>query len=189
MSIDRDPIFTSKNSTALPYAGTTGASGSATSRERAENEAADGTAAARQRRIIDLLGESGGLGMTWREISDKTGQHHGQVSGALSSMHKAGEVVALRHDRRNGCGVYVLPGNVLGRITRPFNENKAKANGTEAPAPIVAPRPRLTGDEKVLIEKITKGMANSSDQPFIRVKPDSMRTLLRALERLDGDQK
>lgn len=192
MSIEQDPIFASRTKpTALPYAGTTGASGSATSRQRAENEAADGTADARQRNILGLLAEAGPVGMTWKEVSDKTGQHHGQVSGALSSMHKNGLVVALKLDRRNGSGVYVLPEHVIGRITRPFNVNKAKTEErqahplikVEAPTP---PRPRLTKDEKALMERVRLGLAQSSDQPFLRMKPDSVRTLLAALDRLDG---
>lgn len=184
MTINEDPMFASKSGTALPYRGTTGASGSETSRTRAEREAADGTAAQRQRRIVDLLEESGSLGMTWKEIADKTGQHHGQVSGALSSMHKEGVVAALKLDRRNGCGVYVMPNHVVGRITRPFNENKARET-VAAPVAEAPKRPRLSADEVALAARIRAGVNQSNDQPFIRVKPESMRTLLNALDRLN----
>jgi hypothetical protein len=48
--------------TALPYAGTQGWSGSDTSQERAETEAADGTASQRQQDTLRYLGWRGDRG-------------------------------------------------------------------------------------------------------------------------------
>lgn len=170
-----DPMFNRK-ATALPYAGTTGHSGSDTSRERAEREAAGGAAAYRQGRILDMLANAGTIGLTYIEIADKLGKRGGAVTGALSSMHKAGQIAALKYDRRNGCGVYVLPEHVISRITRPHNENKPQA--------VAAPRKEILPDVVRLMAACEAALAQSSDQPFVRVKPNTMRTLLAELRRL-----
>lgn len=120
--VDSDPAFGA--SASLPYstAGnpTTGAAASGPSAERAVREATDGTASVRQGRILGLLSNAGTVGMTWREIASVTGDHHGQVSGALSSLHKQDRVAVLRDARREKSGVYVLPTYVQGRATRAF---------------------------------------------------------------------
>lgn len=91
----------------LPYAGTSGWSGSDTSRERAKRQDSDGTTAMRQGAIYSLLSQSRTAGMTWKEIAEQTGWHHGQVSGALSVLHKTGRIARLV-ERRDRCAVYVL---------------------------------------------------------------------------------
>jgi hypothetical protein len=186
MSVQPDPMFTSKRKAALPYAGTTGAAGSDASRERAENEAADGTAYARQSRILDLLDSAGTLGMTWKEISDHTGEHHGKVSGALSSMHKAGSIVALKFNRRNGSGVYVLPPYVMDRPVREFRSNSQPEDGAvEKLLRDYLARPRLTDTERAMVARIRPAI--KSDKP-IMLKPETARMLISALIRLDSDQ-
>lgn len=119
-----DPAFGTRTST--PYAGTTGHAGTGASSERAYREAADGTATARQATIVALLSDAGPVGMTWAEIGRRTGEHHGQVSGALSSMHKEGRVAVVKGERRDRSGVYVLPTHLNGRDTVPF---KGKGTG------------------------------------------------------------
>src|SRR5689334_10992371 len=94
-----------------PYAGTSGWSGSQTSRERAETEDRGGVTSERQRRVLDLL-SCAVNGYTWREIAEVTGWHHGQASGALSALHKTGHIARLAEERRNRCAVYVLPEHV-----------------------------------------------------------------------------
>ena len=98
--------MTTTDEPVLPYAesdgtATAGHAGSDTSRERAVREARDGTVSARQARTVRLLAASGARGLTWKDLSEATGWHHGQSSGVLSTLHKSGAIVrlALRRDR------------------------------------------------------------------------------------------
>jgi len=100
----------------LPYAGTSGWSGSDTSRERARSQDQDGTTVSRQNAVLELLEGHGHKGLTWKELSDLTGWHHGSASGVLSVLHKAGLIERLTL-KRNRCAVYVSQGNSYGRPT------------------------------------------------------------------------
>ena len=106
----------------LPYGQTSGWSGSSTSRERAER--ADRTAITENRQSITvgLLRRAGIDGLTWRELSEQTGWHHGTASGALSVLHKDGQIARLP-ERRDKCQIYVLRENVLGRDTADYQPN------------------------------------------------------------------
>lgn len=90
----------------LPYAGTEGfVSGSETSRERAIMDATNGTASRRQQVVLDLL-ERAPNGMTWKELGDRLGLHHGKISATLSVLHGAGKIAALKTKRAN-CHPYL----------------------------------------------------------------------------------
>lgn len=89
------------NELAAPYVGA-----SDTSRARAVREDLAGVTSKRRRQIVDLVKDGGLLGMTWAELADATGLHHGQVSGALSKLHEMG-FIFQRRDTRNGCHAYV----------------------------------------------------------------------------------
>lgn len=107
----------------LPYPsedGTTSgfAAGVATSEERAREADTDDTTNRRQQITLDLLGDAGTKGLTWGELSDIRGYHHGQASGVLSNLHKAGKIARLT-ERRGRSFVYVLPEYVNGRDTQP----------------------------------------------------------------------
>lgn len=106
----------------LPYAGTSGWSGSATSRERAEREDADGTTSDRQQNVLWLLHVRAREGITWKELADLRGWHHGQASGVLSVLHKEGRIVRLT-ERRHRCQVYVRPEFTDSRDTAPYRPN------------------------------------------------------------------
>lgn len=111
----------------LPYAGTSGHSGGATSEERARRDDGDGTTAGRQQRTLRLLDESHWStdsqpigkqhGLTWKELARLAGWHHGQASGVLSVLHKEGRIARLT-DRRERSFAYVLPEYVDGRETQ-----------------------------------------------------------------------
>lgn len=77
-----------------------------TSRDRARTEDAQGITVARRRQTSALVNEAGVAGMTWKELADATGLHHGQVSAVLSTLHKAGLLFQLK-ERRHGCHPYV----------------------------------------------------------------------------------
>ena len=102
------------NQAVFPYAGTSGWSGSETSRDRALTEDQSGISADRQKRVMNELQFAGEFGLTWKELAICFNWHHGQASGVLSVLHKANMVARLT-ERRNRCAVYVLPNHVKGR--------------------------------------------------------------------------
>jgi hypothetical protein len=112
----------------LGYAGTLGWSGSSTSRERAEDEAESGVASARLSLALDLVSKAGPYGLTVRELRGLTEWHHGQASGALSNLHKNGDLARL-HDQRGHCKIYVTHENVLGRLTE--RQGRPQATGLD----------------------------------------------------------
>ena len=72
---------------------------------RSRREADSGKWNERRSKIMSyLLGSPSGL--TWQEVSNLEGGHHGQVSSALNSLHRNGWVFSLR-EIRNGCHPYV----------------------------------------------------------------------------------
>lgn len=93
----------------LPYAGTSGWSGSTTSRERAVSEDANGTTKSRQAMAKSFLLRNGTRGGTWRELAEEYNWHHGQASAVLSVLHKESAIYRLSTERRERCAVYVAP--------------------------------------------------------------------------------
>jgi hypothetical protein len=106
-----------------PYAGTSGWSGSTTSQDRAIEEDQDGTTKGRQSLTLRVINASKTYGMTWKELADETGWHHGQTSGVLSVLHKEGLIARLT-ERRGKCAVYVGLNSVNGR-TVSFQKTKS----------------------------------------------------------------
>lgn len=100
----------------LPYAGTSGWSGSETSHARAVTSDRDGTTSAHQRQALESLALAMTRGRTWRELADEYGWHHGTASGVLSVLHKEGLIARLTYSRQR-CKVYVLPEHVMRRAT------------------------------------------------------------------------
>lgn len=76
-----------------------------TSRARAQFEDATGRTSIRQTAILGIVAASKWQGVTWAEVAEQTGYHHGQVSGALSKLHENGLVFQIRATR-NGCHPY-----------------------------------------------------------------------------------
>lgn len=107
----------------LPYAGTSGWSGSETSKERAINFDQSGRTTVIQRTTLKAISQSGETGLTWKELSEITGWHHGIASGTLSVLNKTGELVRLK-ERRNRSSVYVHP---IYQVGRPIAERKTKS--------------------------------------------------------------
>ena len=104
------------NAVSLPYAGTSGWSGTDTSRERAVTADTTGDTAERQKIVLDILYRAHKEGMTWKELADRTGWHHGQASGVLSVLHKDGRISRLL-DKRARCRIYVHPSHIGDRLT------------------------------------------------------------------------
>lgn len=99
-----------------PYAGTSGWSGTETSQDRAVQEDNDGTTKGRQSVTLRMINASKTYGMTWKELADETGWHHGQASGVLSVLHKEGLIERLA-ERRGKCAIYIGLNSVNGRKT------------------------------------------------------------------------
>jgi hypothetical protein len=99
----------------LPYNGTSGHSGTDTSKERALDADRSGKTALRQAQALNLLGQRRVTGITWKEFSEITGLHHGTASGVLSVLHKAGRIARLKETRK-GCKVYVDLRCINGRV-------------------------------------------------------------------------
>lgn len=106
----RDPMFGRR--AARPYAGGTGSAGSVTSHERREREDQSGISDFRQTMVLGHLQAAGPDGLTWFELQrringvtgaganedaavQRGGWHHGQVSGALSTLHKVKAIARL----------------------------------------------------------------------------------------------
>lgn len=88
------------------YAGTSGFVNQPASKDRANREAATGISSERAKLVLRFLEIRNPDGMTWQELGHAMNLHHGQISGALSNLHKAGEVFMLRK-QRNRCHPYV----------------------------------------------------------------------------------
>jgi hypothetical protein len=95
---------------------TTGHAGDGGSEDRAHYDEKSGAASYRQRVTLAELAAFGLHGLTWKELAERNGWHHGQASGVLSVLHKEGRIACLK-ERRANCAVYVTPDNVDHRET------------------------------------------------------------------------
>lgn len=98
----------------VPYNGTSGWSGTDTSKERAVSNDTSGKTSDNQAYTLGSLYGRGAKGITWKELSEQAGWHHGTSSGVLSVLHKAERIYRLK-ERRQGCRVYVYPDYLNGR--------------------------------------------------------------------------
>jgi hypothetical protein len=97
-----------------------GWAGSDTSHDRAARDDASGRTADRQWTVLRLVDNAGYAGATVKDLRDllePLGWHHGQVSSALTLLHKAGRIQRLTV-KRDRCHPYVNPGLVMGRDTQ-----------------------------------------------------------------------
>jgi hypothetical protein len=90
----------------VPYNGTAGWSGTDTSQQRALDNIHSGREENNQQKALRLLKLRGTAGLTWKELSQDTGWHHGTASGILSVLHMSGAIVRI-YTTRNRCKVYV----------------------------------------------------------------------------------
>ena len=118
----------------LPYAGTSGWSGSTASKARAITNDSDGTTAKRQIETLNLIIKTGTHGMTVAELRTVTGWHHGQASGVLSCLHKE-EKIARLTESRDRCKVYCYPDFVSGRDIESHGRKPRAANPDPVPVP------------------------------------------------------
>lgn len=107
---------------ALPYGGTSGWSGTDTSRGRAIDNDKQGKTNARQQQTLDLLAKYRDIGIIWADLERQFGWHHGIASSVLSVLHKEG-IISRLSETRNKCKVYVLPAHVNDRPTEGHRPN------------------------------------------------------------------
>lgn len=103
---------------------TTGHAGNGGSADRAHYDEKSGAASYRQRVTLAELAAFGLHGLTWKELAERNGWHHGQASGVLSVLHKEGRIACLK-ERRANCAVYVTPHHVNERPTVEHRGTKA----------------------------------------------------------------
>lgn len=116
-------VVIKKSAPVLPYAGTSGWSGSDTSRERAEERDKKDTKQIQREVLLHLL-DAEYEGLTWKEIDVVCNiNHHGNTSGALSNLHKANRIARLSI-KRNRCKIYVHPDYIDGRETEEYGRKK-----------------------------------------------------------------
>jgi hypothetical protein len=90
----------------VPYAGSSGHVDRDASEQRAVRERDSGVVSERAFTVLTELKLRGLSGGTWQELGSVLGLHHGQISGCLSVLHKAGRVFTTRA-QRGRCHVYV----------------------------------------------------------------------------------
>lgn len=120
---DGESISNEAHLPATPYDGSSGWSGTDTSRQRADDADKGGGTKWRQAEALAFLHRRAERGATWRELADHLSIHHGPASGALSVLHKVGSICRLT-ESREGSKVYVLPIYVAGRDTESFGRTK-----------------------------------------------------------------
>lgn len=101
---------------ALPYSGTSGWSGTSTSKNRAKYLDSSGITAHNQLLTIKALHKRKGRGLTVHELRNILSSHHGSRSGILSALHRDGYIARLT-ETRGGCFVYVHPDYINNRPT------------------------------------------------------------------------
>ena len=69
-------------------------------------EASRGRITPRLKTVLLAVRDTDDRGATWKEVAAELGLHHGQASGALSNLHRMGDVFQLRKTR-DGCHPYV----------------------------------------------------------------------------------
>jgi hypothetical protein len=108
----------------LGYNDTSGHQAAESSAEGVRHADVTGITAKAQKYALIMATQGGRNGVTVAELRERHGSlHHGRISAALTNLHKAGRLAALR-ERRGHCGIYVLPEFVEGREVREFRSNR-----------------------------------------------------------------
>ena len=129
--------------------------GVSTSEERARRADADGITSKRQADVLAMLNRLGPIGATWHRVAERFDLHHGQASGVLSGLHKAGKIARLT-ERRNRSFVYVLPEYVNGRDTQ--QQGRAKQPNDELAVALIQAEATILRVEDALQEARDKGL-------------------------------
>lgn len=123
------------------YQGTLGFVPVDTSRDRAEREADNGTAEDRLCAVERELQRAGMVGATWQQLGQRLNLHHGQISSALTVLHRAGRA-AMTTAKHNRCHYYIHadfipmhdPAHIYLRPTKTLATRQAEAGAVLAEA-------------------------------------------------------
>lgn len=123
---DVHPMF-AKSRNIGPYGGLTAPGGSEASRDANQEDIESGKISDMMVTALGHLRNAGPFGLTWAELGEKEGWHHGRVTSVLSNLHRKGIVTALRKadPERGRSSIYVLPEFTEGRDTRKYRGTKA----------------------------------------------------------------
>lgn len=103
-----------------------GHSGSETS------EAASKKARGRSEQVLKIVTDHGEVGATTADIEYITNAGHGAISGALTRLHRSGNIVRLKR-YRSGKQVYVAPQFAGNEEVSPYRPNVAYRDGYKKP--------------------------------------------------------
>lgn len=121
----------------------------------------------RRDQALAFIAARGVAGGTWKEFSEASGIHHGSATGALSTLHKEGQISRLAEGKREGCSVYVLTALVGSRPTRAYGRSAGPTLdehwqiGYDAAMAEVAERPNL---ELAISDALSNGIARGRIQ-------------------------
>jgi hypothetical protein len=187
-----DPLFIPHKST-LPYNGKSKVGYTEAGAEQQEKDDAPGGATgARQAATLSWLTARNRDGSTIRELGQAKGWHHGQASGALSTLAKSGEVVRLRANKRGGQSVYVLPEFIDGReIATPrvnprvvqAAEPEIRYVEREVPTPVTLP-----ASEAAFVAGVANSVQRNRDRGVLPFKVATMERLLDVIKMLTGTE-
>lgn len=108
------------------YDGTRGHSGGDASRDAAIAERDSGKTSEMMDVVYRAVRIGQQAGLTSAELREVLpDEHHGRITSALTKLHIAGKVSALR-EKRGNCGVYVIPYYVNGRPERHYRRQNVE---------------------------------------------------------------
>lgn len=160
----------------------------------------------RQRRTLGLIAQAGPIGMTWVDLSHKTGWHHGQTS-VLSDLHREGGIARLLSGKRARSSVYVLPEHVNGRGTaeyggrKPFEVDsrlemvaeqidaswkRGYEEGRAAMENKVVKPNAITPAQDDLVEAVRTALGRFHDKPTITIRVATASELVKIIDTLAG---
>ncbi len=177
-----DPLF-APTPARLPYGGKSKVGYSEAGQEQQEKDDAEGGATGyRQASTLAALEHQGTEGITIAELCTARGWHHGQASGALSTLNKTGEIVRLARGKRGGQSVYVLPEFIDGRevAVRRTNPNVVVVGEPEVRHQVVeveVARSLSPGDAEFVAE-IAEKINQNRDRGVLPFKVSTLERLL-----------
>lgn len=127
------------------YHGTRGHSGGDASKDAAVAERNSGKTNEMMREVYREVSVTHQVGITSAELrAIFPDEHHGRITSALTKLHIAGKIVALR-ERRGNCGVYVAPQWVGEREVRPYRRQNVRLQVEDVQALLREHRPSIAG--------------------------------------------
>jgi hypothetical protein len=107
---ESDIAHTQDQAASLPYAGTSGFSGTNASMDRALKNDSTGKTGRVQGMVTAFARSWASHWVTIKDLRAQfPGEHHGTLSGALTALHQDGRLIRLA-EQRDRCSIYVAPG-------------------------------------------------------------------------------